>query len=89
MEQQRRREIEESLLFAASDLAGMSRRFWAAAESKNALKPGESRGGLKRSLLLCCIKVLQDVAFLSMCSGVSLDQALKAVKSAYSKQGKL
>lgn len=71
----RRVEIEDDLIFRASDLSMASRQF-------NAMKPnckskvlykkfdGMGRGDMKKSLLSCCVKMLFEVCFICYVSGI-------------------
>lgn len=71
----RRVEIEDDLIFRASDMSMTSRQF-------NAMKPGckpkvlykkfdgMGRGDVKKSLLSCCVKMLFEVCFICYVSGI-------------------
>lgn len=71
----KRVEIEDSLIFSASNLAMASRQFNAIRRSKSAASlykkfDGMGKKDVKMSLLTCCVKMLFDVCFICRLSGI-------------------
>lgn len=72
----RRVEIEDDLIFRASDLSMTSRQFnamkYGGKKSKALYKKfdGMGRGDVKKSLLSCCVKMLFEVCFICYVSGI-------------------
>lgn len=72
----RRVEIEDDLIFRASDLSMASRQFNAMKHDSKKPKvlykkfKGMGRGDVKKSLLSCCVKMLFEVCFICYVSGI-------------------
>lgn len=87
----KRVEVEDDLVFLASDLSMASRQF-------NAMKPygkkkllykkfsGMGRADVKKSLMSCCMKMLYKVCFLCYVSGID-DIKMKRVVDRASADG--
>lgn len=87
----KRVEVEDDLVFLASDLSMASRQF-------NAMKPGGkkkllykkfsgmSRADVKKSLLSCCMKMLYKVCFLCYVYGID-DTKMKRIVDRASADG--
>ena len=87
----KRVDVEDDLVFLASDLSMASRQF-------NAMKPygkkkllykkfsGMGRADVKKSLLSCCMKMLYKVCFLCYVSGID-DTKMKRIVDRASADG--
>ena len=81
----KRVEVEDDLIFLASDLSMASRQF----NAKKLLYKkfsGMGRADVKKSLLSCCMKMLYKVCFLCYVSGID-DIKMKRVVDSASAEG--